>query len=40
MYEADFNMNNKYMGMDMMYKAEEAKLLATEQYGSRGGESG
>ena len=35
LYEADFNMNNKYVGRDMMYKAEAAQLLAKEQYGSR-----
>ena len=37
LYEADFNMNNKYMGRVMMYKAEVAKLMAEEQYSSRGG---
>ena len=35
LYEADFNLNNKYIGRDMMFKAEKAKILAKEQYGSR-----
>ena len=33
--EADFNLNNKYIGRDMLCKAEKALLLANEQYGSR-----
>jgi hypothetical protein len=32
---ASFNMNNKKMGRDMMYFAEQRKILAKEQYGSR-----
>ena len=35
LYEADFNLNNKYIGRDMMEKAEKGKVLAKEQYGSR-----
>ena len=35
LYEADFNMNNKYLGRDMMKCAEKGKMLAKEQYGSR-----
>ena len=35
LYEADFNMNNKYLGRDMMQQAEKRKILANEQYGSR-----
>ncbi len=35
LYEADFNQNNKFMGRDMMKCAEEAGMLAPEQYGSR-----
>ena len=35
LYEADFNLNNKYIGQGMMHKAEKAKVLAKEQYGSR-----
>ena len=30
LYEVDFNMNNEYMGRDMMYKAEVAHLMAEE----------
>jgi hypothetical protein len=35
LYEADFNQNNKRIGRDMMYYAEDLKNLAPEQYGSR-----
>ena len=35
LYEADFNLNNKYLGRLMMRKAEKARVLAPEQYGSR-----
>ena len=34
-YGADFNMNNKHLGREMMYSAEAADILAEEQYGSR-----
>ena len=35
LYEADFNQNNKYIGIEMMYTAEALQTLAVEQYGSR-----
>ena len=35
LYEADFNFNNKILGMRMMQEAEKNKVLAREQYGSR-----
>ena len=35
LYEVDFNQNIKYVGRDMNRKAEKAKILAKEQYGSR-----
>ena len=35
LYEADFNMNNKHAGRDVMSKVERALTLAKEQYGSR-----
>lgn len=35
LYKADFNLNNMYIGRDMMYKAEKKGILAKEQYGSR-----
>ena len=35
LYEADFNMNNKYLGQDMMQKVEAGKMLVKEQYRSR-----
>ena len=35
LYEADFNHNNKKLGRDMMYTAEDLRLIAREQYGSR-----
>lgn len=31
----EFNMNNKFMGKEMMEFAERFYLLATEQFGSR-----
>ena len=35
LYEADFNQNNKMIGRNMMYTAEDLNLIAKEQYGSR-----
>ena len=35
LYEADFNQNNKKIGREMMYYAEDLHLIAKEQYGSR-----
>ena len=35
LYEADFNMNNKYLGRDITQKAEMVKVLVKEQCGSR-----
>jgi hypothetical protein len=35
LYEADFNQNNKKLGREMMYTAEDIKAIAMEQYGSR-----
>ena len=35
LYEADFNQNNKRLGREMMYYAEDLKNIAPEQYGSR-----
>jgi hypothetical protein len=35
LYEADFNQNNKRLGREMLYRAEEANAVAIEQYGSR-----
>ena len=35
LYEPDFNQNNKKLGRDMMYNAEQLKTLAVEQFGSR-----
>jgi len=35
LFEADFNANNKWIGRAVMYQAEQNKLLAEEQYGSR-----
>jgi hypothetical protein len=35
LYEADFNQNNKRLGREMLYRAEQYKAVATEQYGSR-----
>jgi hypothetical protein len=35
LYEADFNQNNKRLGREMLYRAEDANAVAIEQYGSR-----
>jgi hypothetical protein len=35
LYEPDFNHNNKRLGRDAMYYAEELEQIAKEQYGSR-----
>jgi len=35
LFEADFNMNNKWLGRAVMLNAEKCNLLAEEQYGSR-----
>ena len=35
LYDADFNLMNKYVGRNTMGKAERALYLAKEQYGSR-----
>ena len=35
LFDADFNLNNKYIGRDMMSKAEKALILAKEQYDIR-----
>ena len=35
LYKADFNQNNKKIGREMMYYAEDLQLIAKEQYGSR-----
>ena len=35
LYSADFNMNNKWLGQQIMNQAEKHNLLAVEQYGSR-----
>jgi len=35
LFEADFNSNNKWIGQAVMYQAEQAHLLAEEQYGSQ-----
>jgi len=35
LFEADFNANNKWIGQAIMYQAEQANLLAEEQFGSR-----
>jgi len=35
LFEADFNANNKWMGRAVMYQAEQERLLADEQFGSR-----
>jgi hypothetical protein len=37
LFEADFNYNNKRIGRAMMWNAENHKLMAQEQYGSRKG---
>jgi hypothetical protein len=33
--DAEFNMNNKKLGQDMMLFAKSCKVLAPEQFGSR-----
>jgi len=35
LFEANFNMNNKWMGRAILYTAKNLKALTTEQYGSR-----
>ena len=35
LFEADFNQNNKQLGRETMFTAEDLKLIAQEQYGSR-----
>ncbi len=35
LFEVDFNTNNKWISRAVMYKAEQLKALAPEQYGSR-----
>jgi len=35
LFKADFNMNNKWIGRAIMYKAEKLKSLAPENYGSQ-----
>jgi len=35
LFEADFNANNKWIGRAIMFRAEDAHLLAEEQFGSR-----
>jgi hypothetical protein len=35
LFEADFNFNNKRIGRSLMWRAEDARWLAPEQYGSR-----
>ncbi len=35
LFKADFNMNNKWIGRTIMYKAKQLKILAPEQYGSQ-----
>ena len=37
LYEADFNQNNKKIGREMMYTAEDLQAIAPEQFGSRSG---
>jgi len=34
-FEVDFNLNNKWIGWVVMYQAEQANLLAEEQFGSQ-----
>ena len=33
--DADFNMNDKYLGQEVMKKAEKGQVLAKAQYGSK-----
>jgi hypothetical protein len=35
LYEADFNQNNKRLGREMLYRAEDGNMVAIEQFGSR-----
>jgi hypothetical protein len=35
LFEAGFNQNNKWLGREMLYRAEAANAVAIEQYGSR-----
>jgi hypothetical protein len=35
LFEADFNQNNKRLGREMLYRAEDCNAVAIEQYGSR-----
>jgi hypothetical protein len=35
LYEADFNQNNKRLGRDMLFRAEDGNAVAVEQFGSR-----
>ncbi len=35
LFEVDFNTNNKWIGRAVMYKAEQLKALAPEQYSSQ-----
>jgi hypothetical protein len=35
LYKANFNQNNKKLGRDMMYTADQLQVVAKEQYGSR-----
>jgi len=35
LFKADFNANNKWIGWAIMFQAEDACLLAKEQFGSR-----
>jgi hypothetical protein len=35
LYEADFNQKNKKIGKDMMYTAEDLKVIAQEKFRSR-----
>jgi hypothetical protein len=35
LFEADFNQNNKRLGREMLYRAEDSNAVAIEQYGSR-----
>ncbi len=35
LFEADFNANNKWIGRAIMFQAEDTRILAEEQFGSR-----
>jgi len=39
LFEVDFNQLNKFIGKEMMYQAEENRLVVGEQYGSHHGKS-